>query len=107
MASVVLPPSAFRSGKKLASSSERRSARGEARLRVARGGEISSCEIDQRCSIDASRSGNLTALINHSCMPNSFTRIAGGRIYFFALRTIVPVEEITLDCTPSQHPRRR
>ena len=79
----------------------------EARSRVARGGKISICEIDQRWSIDASRSGNPTAFINHSCVPNSFARIAFGRIYFFALRSIVPGEEITLDYTPSQHPGRR
>ena len=79
----------------------------EAQSRVARGGKISICEIDKRWSIDASRTGNPTAFINHSCKPNSFVRIASGRIYFFALRSIASGEEITLDYTPSQHPGRR
>jgi uncharacterized protein len=79
----------------------------EARTRVARGGKISICEVDHRWSIDASRSGNPTAFINHSCNPNGFTRIVSGRIYFFALRSIVRGEEITLDYTPSLHPGRR
>ncbi len=78
----------------------------EARRRVERGGRISICEIDERWSIDASRSGGPTAFINHSCTPNSFSRIAQGRLYFHALRTIEPGEEITLDYTPSQHPGR-
>jgi SET domain-containing protein len=78
----------------------------EARARVARGGKISICELDHRWSIDASRSGNPTAFINHSCNPNGFTRIISGRIYFFALRSIVRGEEITLDYTPSLHPGR-
>jgi uncharacterized protein len=87
-------------------SGERISAR-EAGRRVARGGKISICEIDKRWSIDASRSGSPTACINHSCAPNSFSRVAHGRILFYALRSTVPGEEITLDYTPSQHPGRR
>lgn len=79
----------------------------ETRSRIARGGKISICEIDRRWSIDASRSGNPTAFINHSCNPNGFTRIVSGRVYFFALRSIVPGEEITVDYTPSLHPGRR
>ena len=79
----------------------------EARSRVARGGKISICEVDKRWSIDASRASSPTAFINHSCTPNSFTRIASDRIYFFALRSISPGEEITLDYTPSLHPGRR
>ncbi|MEO6971260.1 MAG: SET domain-containing protein, partial [Chthoniobacterales bacterium] len=43
----------------------------EARARVARGGKISICEINQRWSIDASRTRQPTAFINHSCTPNS------------------------------------
>ena len=78
----------------------------EAKRRIARGGKISICELDHRWSIDASRSGAPTAYINHSCTPNSFSRIAQGRIYFHALRPIEAGEEITLDYTPSQHPGR-
>ncbi len=76
----------------------------EAKRRVARGGSITICEIDERWSIDASRCGHPTAFINHSCAPNSFSRVAHGRIFFYALRAIEPGEEITLDYTPSQQP---
>ena len=78
----------------------------EAARRVAQGGKIHICEIDDRWSIDASRGGNATAFINHSCAPNCFSRVTHGRMLFFALRTIEPGEEITLDYTPSQHPGR-
>ena len=79
----------------------------EAARRVARGGKVRICELDERWSIDASRGGDATAFINHSCAPNCFSRITRGHMLFFALRDIGVGEEITLDYTPSQHPGRR
>ena len=79
----------------------------EAARRVAKGGKIRICELDDRWSIDASRGGDATAFINHSCEPNCFSRVTRGHMLFFALRDIEPGEEITLDYTPSQHPGRR
>ncbi len=76
----------------------------EAARRVARGGKVMICEVGDDWSIDASRSGNATAFINHSCAPNCFSRITHGRLLFFTLREIQPGEELTLDYTPSQHP---
>ncbi len=79
----------------------------EAARRVANGGKVRICEIDERWSIDASRGGDATAFINHSCAPNCFSRIMRGHMLFFALRKIEAGDEITLDYTPSQHPGRR
>lgn len=79
----------------------------EAARRVAKGGKVRICELDEHWSIDASRGGNATAFINHSCEPNCFSRITRGHMLFFALRPIRAGEEITLDYTPSQHPGRR
>ncbi len=79
----------------------------EAVQRVARGGKVRICEIDQRWSIDASVGGDASRFINHSCAPNCFSRIQQGHILFFALRDIEVGEEISLDYTPSQHPGRR
>ncbi|MGI8436651.1 MAG: SET domain-containing protein [Chthoniobacterales bacterium] len=79
----------------------------EAARRVARGGKVSICQIDDRWSVDASRSGTATAFVNHSCGPNCFSRITHGRLLFFSLRPIRAGEEITLDYSPSQHPNRR
>jgi SET domain-containing protein len=79
----------------------------EAARRVAKGGKVHICQLDDRWSIDASRGGNATAFINHSCEPNCFSRVMHGHMLFFALRDIAPGEELTLDYTPSQHPGRR
>ena len=79
----------------------------EAARRVAKGGKVRICQHDDRWSIDASRGGNATAYINHSCDPNCFSRVLHGHMLFFAKRAIAPGEELTLDYTPSQHPGRR
>lgn len=79
----------------------------EAARRVAKGGKVRICELDDKWSIDASRGGDATAFINHSCEPNCFSRVLHGHMIFFALRDIDAGEEITLDYTPSQHPGRR
>ena len=78
----------------------------EAARRVAKGGKVRICQIDDRWSIDASHGGDATAYINHSCAPNCFSRVQHGRMLFFALRDIAAGEELTLDYTPSQHPGR-
>jgi SET domain-containing protein len=61
------------------------------------------CGIDNRWSIDGSRGGNGTHYINHSCMPNAFTRTLYGHLLFFALRDIRPGEEITIDYEATLH----
>ncbi len=76
----------------------------EAARRVARGGKVMICEVGDGWSVDASRGGNATAYINHSCAPNCFSRITHGHLLFFALREIRAGEELTRDYTPSQHP---
>lgn len=78
----------------------------EAQRRVAKGGKVRICELDDKWSIDASRGGNATAYINHSCAPNCFSRVTRGHMLFYALRDIAAGEELTLDYTPSQHPGR-
>ena len=97
----------FRRGKKVGELLGERITNREAARRVAKGGKIRICELDDRWSIDASRGGDATAFINHSCEPNCFSRVTRGHMLFFALRDIAPGEEITLDYTPSQHPGRR
>lgn len=79
----------------------------EAARRVTNGGKVRICQLDDRWSIDASRGGDATAFINHSCDPNCFSRVMHGHMLFFARRAIAPGEELTLDYTPSQHPGRR
>jgi SET domain-containing protein len=97
----------FARGRKIGELAGERITNRTARRRVARGGKVRICEIDGDGSIDASRGGDATASINHSCEPNCFIRVTHGHVLFFALRNIAPGEEITLDYTPSQHPGRR
>lgn len=61
------------------------------------------CAIDSRWSLDGSRGGNGTHYINHSCAPNSFMKILYGHIQFYALRDILPGEEITIDYETTLH----
>ncbi len=76
----------------------------EAARRVARGGKVRICQLDDDWSVDASQGGDATAFINHSCAPNCFSRVTRGHFLILALRDIAAGEEITLDYTPSQHP---
>ena len=47
--------------------------------------------------IDGGVDGNETQYINHSCEPNADARITNGFMIIFALREIMPGEEITVD----------
>ena len=61
------------------------------------------CALDENWSIDGSRGGNGTHYINHSCEPNCYMKILHGHIQFYALRDILPGEEITLDYISTLH----
>jgi SET domain-containing protein len=54
-------------------------------------------ELDADLYVDGSVDGNDTKYINHSCEPNSDVFIMDGLMIVFALREIVPGEEITVD----------
>jgi uncharacterized protein len=55
--------------------------------------------------IDGAAGGDETAYINHSCEPNAFMRAApGDKVILFALRDILPGEEITIDYKDPDHP---
>lgn len=84
-----------------------RIARREAQRRTERRRRIRICDIDDRTSIDASRGGDATAFINHSCDPNLFMRTVHGHVLFFARRDIAPGDELTLDYGDSYHDGRK
>ena len=65
------------------------------RLRGPEGKRIS--ELDADCYIDGSVNGNETQYINHSCEPNADAIIIDGFMILFALREILPGDEITVD----------
>lgn len=53
--------------------------------------------VSSRTVIDASRGGNESRFINHSCEPNCETEIDRGRVFVFALRDIRVGEELAYD----------
>jgi uncharacterized protein len=55
------------------------------------------CDIDKEWSIDGSLGGNGTQYINHSCDPNAYLVVSGGRLFLHALRDITPTQEITAE----------
>jgi uncharacterized protein len=54
-------------------------------------------QINQNRAIDGAIGGSGAEFINHSCNPNLYARIGGGRIFFVSLRQIAANEELTLD----------
>lgn len=54
-------------------------------------------------AIDASRSTDALRFINHSCRPNASLRLNQGRVEFYAMRDIVPGEEITVRYGETHH----
>jgi SET domain-containing protein len=93
----------FPRGKRIAEYTGERISNAEAERRAARR-ILRICGIDDQWSLDGSRGGNGTHYLNHSCSPNSFTRLLHGHLIFFALRDIEAGEEITVDYGDTLHP---
>lgn len=89
--------------KKIADYAGERISDEEANRRAARRRILRICALDEEWSIDGSRGGNGTHYINHSCEPNCFMKILHGHVQFYALRDILPGEEITLDYISTLH----
>ena len=54
-------------------------------------------------ALDATDSKRGFRFINHSCDPNTFTRVTDTRAEFYALRDIAKGEELTVDYEESHH----
>ena len=54
-------------------------------------------------AIDATATRRGFRFINHSCAPNSFTRLTADRAEFYALRNIRKGEELTVNYGESHH----
>lgn len=76
----------------------RRRARGQARIMIV--------EISERRAIDASQSADPLRFTNHSCQPNAVLRIRQGRVEFYAMRDVMPGEELTVDYGQTHHDGR-
>lgn len=75
----------------------------EARRRAAGKARIMIVEISERKAIDASRSDDPMRFTNHRCCPNARLTIRDGRVEFYALRVILPGEEITVNYGETHH----
>lgn len=87
------------SGERISQREARRRARGRERIAIVETGD--------RMATDASQGGNEWKFINHSCVPNAFMRIYRGHVEFYALRDILPGEELTCDYHESHHRGKR
>lgn len=94
----------FKRGRKIAELVGERVSRVEAARRMRGKRRLHICAVDSYWGIDASRGGNGSQFVNHSCRPNTYVRITHGHVIFFALRDIEPGEELTLDYVESYHP---
>ncbi len=77
--------------------------RREGRRRAREMRHIAVVEFDDGMAIDASRLGSDLKYINHSCSPNTFLRLYGHRVEFYALRDIDAGEELTCDYGETHH----
>jgi uncharacterized protein len=75
----------------------------EARKRARRHRRIAIVELGHGKALDSCKYGNEFRYINHSCSPNTFVRILGARVEVYALRNILPGEELTCDYGDTQH----
>lgn len=75
----------------------------EARRRARATDCIMIVEFDDGRALDASRLGTDFRYINHSCSPNTFMRLFGHHVEFYALRPIAPGEELTCDYGETHH----
>jgi SET domain-containing protein len=64
-------------------------------------------ELDNGSVLDGSVNGNDLCFMNHSCSPNTFTRVIGRHVEFYALRNIMPGEELTCSYGESYHEGKR
>jgi uncharacterized protein len=96
----------FRRGRKIAEYTGEKITTAEARRRAGRR-KLRICAINNRWSLDGSRSGNGTHYINHSCEPNAYMKILYDHILFIALRDINPGEEITIDYESTLHSNKK
>lgn len=64
---------------------------------------IAIVEVNNGKSIDGEKETGGFRFINHSCTPNTFMRIIGERIEFYALHPIKAGTELTLDYGDSHH----
>lgn len=69
---------------------------------VERQAKIYLVELTPQAGLDCSK-GNVLKHLNHSCSPNCYLRVAGGRVEVYALRAIASGTELTVDYGLTPH----
>lgn len=64
---------------------------------------INLVEFEDNKALDAGTNGNDMRFINHSCDPNTYMRILGYHVEFYALRNIKKGEELTCNYGETHH----
>ena len=77
-----------------------------ARIRATRTERIMIVELSAKRAIDFSKSADPMRYTNHSCRPNARLCIRQGRVEFYAVKSIQPSEEITVDYGETHHEGR-
>ena len=75
----------------------------EARRRAKGAARIMIVEVSERRAIDAAHSTDPLRFTNHSCRPNAVLRIRQGRVEFYAMRDVLPGEELTVNYGETHH----
>ena len=75
----------------------------EARRRAKGAARIMIVEVSERRAIDAAGSTDPLRFANHSCQPNAVLRIRQGRVEFYAMRDVLPGEELTVNYGETHH----
>ncbi|ULQ57374.1 SET domain-containing protein [Flavihumibacter rivuli] len=74
-----------------------------ARQRVKQQKRVAMVEFGDGRALDASVNANQLRYVNHSCDPNTYMRVAYGRVEFYTLRRIRKGEEITCNYGETHH----
>jgi uncharacterized protein len=64
---------------------------------------IAIVELDERRALNATFTEGTLKYINHSCRPNTYMRVIGTHVEFYALRNIGPGEELTCHYGETHH----
>ena len=73
------------------------------RVKNSKTDSISMVELSDTLALDASVNFNQLRFINHSCSPNTYMRIRGKRVEFYALKEIKNRDELTCDYGETHH----
>src|SRR5688572_22569620 len=64
---------------------------------------IAIVELDDEYALSALDSDTPFKFINHSCRPNTYMRVIKSRVEFYALKDIMPTEELTCNYGETHH----